>query len=152
LITLALKDPKQFLRQVLSRMHRLYMAHVVHDPFHMEVTRWFRDRGDKTLRLEYDLNSDSVVFDVGGYVGDFAADLNSRYGCTVYVFEPSREFFKKCMDRFRGNPKVRCFNFGISDVNAEFMLSDDADGSSISAERGGRRRRSRQDQEVQGCL
>ena len=38
-----------------------------------EFSRWFKDKGDKTLRLEYPLlDSNSIVFDVGGYVGDFA--------------------------------------------------------------------------------
>ena len=34
-----------------------------------DVDRWFADRGDQTLRLDYDLNENSVVLDLGGYHG-----------------------------------------------------------------------------------
>ena len=32
-----------------------------------DVDRWFGDNGDHTLRLDYPLNEDSVVLDLGGY-------------------------------------------------------------------------------------
>ena len=40
------------------------------------------------LRYKYPLTKDSVVLDVGGYKGTFAAEIVRRYGCHVYVFEP----------------------------------------------------------------
>lgn len=59
-----------------------------------EVKRWFRDKGDETLRLSYPLNEDSTVFDLGGFQGDFANQINIRYRCYVYLFEPSVEFLR----------------------------------------------------------
>ncbi len=96
-----------------------------------EVKRWFRDKGDETLRLSYPLNEDSTVFDLGGFQGDFANQINIRYRCYVYLFEPSVEFFEKCEKRFTQNSKVHCFNFGLSDENGRFTLSNEGDGSSI---------------------
>lgn len=96
-----------------------------------EVKRWFRDKGDETLRLSYPLNEDSIVFDLGGFQGDFAIQINARYRCYVYLFEPSVEFFEKCEKRFTQNSKVHCFNFGLSDENGQFTLSNEGDGSSI---------------------
>ena len=43
-----------------------------------EFQRWFADNGDRTHRLNYDLNSNSVVFDVGGYKGDFAFSIYEK--------------------------------------------------------------------------
>ena len=34
-----------------------------------QVERWFADDGDNTLRLNYPLDENSVVFDVGAYKG-----------------------------------------------------------------------------------
>ena len=40
-----------------------------------DVDRWFADRGDQTLRLDYDLNENSVVLDLGGYHGSCSEHL-----------------------------------------------------------------------------
>lgn len=40
------------------------------------------------LRLQYNLNKDSIVFDIGAYKGEFAKDIINLYGCRVYCFEP----------------------------------------------------------------
>ncbi len=61
---------------------------------------WFRDNGDKTLRLNYDLNQNSVVIDLGGYEGQWSSDLFSKYCCNIYIFEPYQEYVSKIKDRF----------------------------------------------------
>ena len=52
-----------------------------------DVDRWFADRGDQTLRLDYDLNENSVVLDLGGYHGSllraFIISLNVKYMCSI---------------------------------------------------------------------
>lgn len=53
-------------------------AWLIRDSFQREVRRWFRDKGDSTLRLDYPLNADSIVLDVGGYKGDFSALIHEK--------------------------------------------------------------------------
>lgn len=36
------------------------------------LQRWRKENGDYTHRVNYDLNEDSIVFDVGGYKGEWA--------------------------------------------------------------------------------
>ena len=97
-----------------------------------EVARWFKDKGDQTLRLDYPLlDSNSIVFDVGGYVGDFANKIHQKYDCKVYVFEPHPKFFKKCVKRFKNNEKIIPLNFGLAHESGEFQISDSADSSSF---------------------
>lgn len=105
----------------------LYRRHVLHDPFLLEIDRWFRDKGDETFRLDYPLARDSIVFDLGGYHGDFAAAIHKRYGCRVYVFEPMPQFYQMCEKRFLGNDKIICFNYGLSasDGWLDLSLADD---------------------------
>jgi len=38
---------------------------------------------EEEIRYEYPLNVRSIVFDVGGYKGDFAQGMLDRYGCFV---------------------------------------------------------------------
>lgn len=118
-------------------MKKLIRRYLLRDPFEREIQRWFKDRGDSELRMDYPLSRDSVVLDVGGYVGDFAADLVEKYDCQVFVFEPHPVFFQKCVARFRGVENVRLFNFGLSSEDGEFVLSDAADGSSFENNRYG---------------
>jgi FkbM family methyltransferase len=97
-----------------------------------DVLRWRKDKGDQTLRLDYPLSAGDVAFDLGGYVGDFAAAIHERYGCTVYVFEPVRDFFLACQSRFAGNEKIRCFNFGLSSSRQVAQISVDGDASTTA--------------------
>jgi len=97
-----------------------------------EVARWFKDKGDQTLRLDYPLlDSNSIVFDVGGYVGDFANKIHQKYDCKVYIFEPHPKFFKKCVKRFKNNEKIIPLNFGLAHKTGKFRISDSADSSSL---------------------
>jgi FkbM family methyltransferase len=84
----------------------------------MRCQPWFRDRGDETLRLDYPLTPESVVFDLGGYEGNFASAIHDKYGCTVYVFEPIPGFYERIRERFAFNPKVKPFCVGLGDRTA----------------------------------
>jgi FkbM family methyltransferase len=119
------------LKRIAASVRRLYRGYVVRDPFAIACRRWLRDRGDETLRVDYPLGPDSVVLDVGGYHGDWAAQLYERYGCRVYVFEPVTEFYEGIRARFAGNPSVKVFNFGLSDSDAMLPISLAADASSV---------------------
>lgn len=77
------------------------------------VVQWFKDEGDKTHRLNYDLSAESLVFDLGGYEGQWASDIYSMYNCSVWIFEPYLPFAKKIESRFSRNAKVKLFSFGL---------------------------------------
>lgn len=115
---------------------RLFRREILRDPFLLEVKRWFRDDGDNTLRLTYPLNSSSIVWDLGGYHGDFAAEIFRRYGSKVYLFEPVPKFYIKCVNRFENNANVQCFPFGLSREAGWFDISNSEDASSFVRDKG----------------
>lgn len=119
------------LKQVVRRLKILYHREILRDGPLLEAKRWFRDKGDQTLRLDYPLDEKSVVVDLGGYIGDWASAIHSRYGSTVHVFEPVPSLHQKCVDRFAGNPKLHAHCYGLSDKNGMFAATDDADASSF---------------------
>jgi len=92
---------------------------------------WFAVYGDQTLRLDYDLNSSSIVFDVGGYKGEFASEIFCKYNTTIYIFEPVKEFFSIIKSKFIKNEKVECFNFGLGKENSEIQISLSDNSSSV---------------------
>lgn len=96
-----------------------------------EFVRWIQDRGDETHRLNYNLNKNSIVVDAGGYIGQWAYDINSIYESNVYVLEPLSNLYKSICSRFTNNPKVVCYNFAIGSSNCEMEISVDTDSSSL---------------------
>lgn len=92
---------------------------------------WVEIDGDSTLRLAYPINEKSVVFDLGGYKGQWASDIFSKYCCNVYVFEPVMAFYETIKKRFQHNKKIRTFPFGLAEENKKVLLSVDKDRSSM---------------------
>ena len=108
---------------------------------HVSYNKWVKDSGDKTHRLNYGLNQKSIVFDLGGYEGQWASDIFSKYQCTIFIFEPYSIYADNIKKRFELNPCIHLFPFGLSSSNSssELYISDDASsiykratGSSVS--------------------
>ncbi len=118
--------------KINKKITLLYKIYIIKDPFHIQASRWFRDKGDDQLRLNYNLNSESLVFDLGGYHGDFAAAIHEKFSCKVYIFEPVLEFYNICKLRFNGNNNIVCFNYGLSSSSGylDINLAENASGFS----------------------
>lgn len=80
---------------------------------HYRVKKWLDDKGEMTLRFDYPLTNASVVFDLGGYEGQWASDLYSMYNCTIYIFEPYLPFAENIKKRFRHNANISIFAYGL---------------------------------------
>lgn len=110
---------------------KFYKRQILKDPFHVAVKQWKRDRGDANKRFDYALTEQSLVLDVGGYVGDFANSIVQQFGCRVMVFEPMPAFYQQCASRFASNPRIAVHGFGLGSCDEELRLSDSDDASSF---------------------
>jgi FkbM family methyltransferase len=115
---------------------RFFKGFVLGDRMEREAARWFRDRGDQTLRLNYPLSSASVVFDCGGYEGDWAASIREKYGCSVFVFEPVQVFLDGIRKRFEGDPFIHAFGYGLHSCNEHTTISLAGNASSTFVDAG----------------
>lgn len=63
---------------------------VLSDPdfraFRQRIRKFNREQGRGTPLRHDHLTRHSVVFDLGGYEGEWAADMRARYDCIVHVF------------------------------------------------------------------
>lgn len=100
------------------------------------VKLWWADGGDPALRFNYDLDKSSVVLDLGGYDGQWAGDLFSRYGCRIIVFEPVRAFAERIRQRFRENDRIEVLQYGLGASTRTETLRVDANASSIYGKSG----------------
>ncbi|MEM8898167.1 MAG: FkbM family methyltransferase [Bacteroidota bacterium] len=95
------------------------------------LDEWYLKKGDDTLRVEYDLGPDAEVWDVGGYLGDWAVEISARYGCRIRVFEPVKEFVEVLTQRFHKNPQIHILPYGLSAVNKNIEFKVMAESSTI---------------------
>ena len=122
--------PKILVNRLIS-LWRLYRIVILKDEKQYNIRKWYRKRGDEVLRIEYNLNSESVVFDLGGYIGDFTEQMFKKYSCSIYLFEPVKELYDICASRFAGNDKIKCYNFGWSSTDGNYFISNKGSSSSI---------------------
>jgi len=101
-----------------------------------DITEWFANNGDYTHRLNYDLNQDSIVFDVGGYVGWFVEQINNKYGSKIYCYEPLKSFCEQIQTKFVDNKNVFVFPLAISDENKKEIIYINNDASSMHQKTG----------------
>jgi FkbM family methyltransferase len=100
------------------------------------LERWFKDKGDENHRLNYDLNENSLVIDLGGYLGEWTEKIYHKYSCNIYVFEPVLKYYDNIVEKFKNDGKIKVFNLGLSSVNDEVIIKHDNASSSIFIENG----------------
>lgn len=118
--------------KLIHKAKRAYSRIVLRDPFHLALAAWRRDKGEVTRKMNLDLTADSVVVDVGAYIGVTARRIHDRFGCTLHLFEPVPEFHAQCAARFADAPNVTCYNFGLSDTDARVDMNVDGEASAAS--------------------
>lgn len=99
-----------------------------------EFDRWFNDGGDLKYRYDYDLNSKSLVFDVGGYEGNFSQKIIDKFSCKVFIFEPMKSYYNLIEKRFSTNDNVILYNFGLSKLTEDIKIFHSDDASSMFKE------------------
>lgn len=100
------------------------------------LIRWRLGRCDHLL-YDHALAPGSVIYDVGGYRGDWTAGILAKHSCECHVFEPHPEAFKGLQSRFAGRPGVHLHEFALGRDNGRVALSSDEEGSSIVSPREG---------------
>jgi len=104
--------------------------------FKIAVKFWFRKNGDTNLRVNYNLDENSLVLDVGGYKGDWTSSIFNRYKCTIFIFEPVKSFYNIISERFQDNKKIQIYNFGLGTRDTTMAISLSNDASSFHQESG----------------
>ena len=102
----------------------------------VRVHQWWAADPQEKQRYEYDLTSDSIVFDLGGYRGQWASDIFARYSCRIEVFEPVPHYARNIEKRFAGNPKITVHELGLAGGTGESSIAISDDRSSLYGSNG----------------
>ena len=100
------------------------------------LERWFKDKGDENHRINYDLNKNSLVIDLGGYLGEWSETIYDKYSCNIYIFEPVQKYYNNIVEKFKNDDKVKVFNLGLSSIDEIVKIKHDNASSSIFIENG----------------
>lgn len=98
--------------------------------FYVAFRQWKTDKME-SVRMQFSsIQASSVVFDVGGFQGNWAADIHDRYGAQIHIFEPHPTFAAGIRKRFEGNSAITTHDFALGSSEGVLSLSDDGDASS----------------------
>ena len=117
-------------KDMLVRFLKIYL---LRDRFLLSAKQWFKDNGDNTLRLDYNLDYNSVVFDIGGFEGTFSEKIYQKYKAKIYIFEPVNSFYTQIDNKFKDIPNIKTYNFGLSSEDQRIEISLNGDASSTHA-------------------
>jgi FkbM family methyltransferase len=81
------------------------------------LNKWFNDNGDYTHNINYELNDDSVVIDLGGYYGLWIDEIlkkNNPHIPNIILVEPVPEFYNHLIKKYENSKKIKVMNVGVS--------------------------------------
>jgi FkbM family methyltransferase len=123
----------RFTAKVVDKIGRLIYT----DLPSKRVKEWYNDPKNRFYKTDFELSEDAIVFDLGGFEGQWASDIYARFNCTVYVFEPVIKYANEISERFKANPKIKVFPFGLFDETKTETIAIQGEGSSTLNKRDG---------------
>lgn len=94
------------------------------------LRKWYTDDEKYDLRHTFNINSNSIVFDVGGYDGYWSETIYNKYNCNIFIFEPVSLFYNDIIAKIN-NEKIRCLHYGLDDKTHEHIIYINKDASNI---------------------
>lgn len=83
------------------------------------------------LRYDYNLNENSIVIDLGCYIGSFTENIYNKFNCYVYSFEPIKRYYDICLDKFQHISNIKVYNTGLSNENKKVDFTIGGESSSM---------------------
>jgi FkbM family methyltransferase len=97
--------------------------------------RWGADKGDEIKVIDYPLNENSQVIELGGFHGLWTKRISQKFNCNVLVVEAIPDFYNKMVEEFdyylkENRHKIKTENYGISTEEKEVTFAVDGDATS----------------------
>jgi len=89
----------------------------------------FREANGENYCYDHNLNSESIVIELGGNSGTWISNIIQKFNPHVYTIEPLQGYYNQLKDRFTNN-KVKILKVGIGKENSPGVIYFDDVGSS----------------------
>jgi FkbM family methyltransferase len=93
------------------------------------IGEFYKTGGNSKL---YDvlMDSNDLIIDIGGYKGEWTANMLIKYGCKSIIYEPIPNFANICKDKFRFNKNVEVINAAVGGSTRKTFFSFADNGTS----------------------
>ena len=81
-----------------------------------------------------ELTKDSIVVDIGAYVGEYCEKLSNKCQCKIYAYEPIEEYYNKIIEMVESDPlmsNVIPHKLGVSNITGKEDIIISNSGSSF---------------------
>ena len=92
--------------------------------------KYFTLMNGENKRLDYNLDQNSIVVDLGSYHGRFALEIFTKFKCNVYCFEPLKEFYEYSKLTIKKD-KIKNFNYALGNSQGKKILYLNEDETSF---------------------
>ena len=125
---------KQQLIDFFEFKFQLYRYNFLKNLFHKIRVKEFMSKDEKRL-FDIELKPNSIIFDVGGYEGNFTERLLAKNPKSFfYIFEPIYQFYKNIKKKFENGNNIYVFPVGLSDEDKNIPLEVNFDRTTHSGE------------------
>lgn len=94
------------------------------------VEAFYKAEAERNVRLDYPLNENSVVLDLGAYKGEWMEAVYKKYNCRVIACEPVDHLFEEAGKKVK-NTKMEVWNYAVGGSNRTEEITVDNDGSNF---------------------
>lgn len=122
---------KNILYKFYHLAHYMYYYIFTNNTFRANVNKWFLIEWDKKYIINHNLTEESIVFEVGWYTWVFSDHIIDKYNCYMYIFEPVKDFYDILIEKYKDNPKIKIYQFWLSNQTKKQTISKSSDESSI---------------------
>jgi FkbM family methyltransferase len=88
------------------------------------------------ILTDHAIGPDSVVLDVGAFIGDWSEKISTRYGSVIHAFEPGPSALRQMAERLDDHPNVHQHPYGLGRRDETASLALSGPGSTIYADSG----------------
>lgn len=85
---------------------------------------WFEVDGDNTYALDWPLDSDSIVIEVGAYKGRWSQQIHERYDCLVLAFEPQHWAYTLLEEYADIHSRYWAYNYALGVSNSTLQMGE----------------------------
>jgi FkbM family methyltransferase len=114
-------------RDMDDRVRKMFEVNYYRKPLYAFTGATMRN---PEILVDADLAADSVVLDVGAYIGAWSEKVSDRYGCTIHAFEPASVALRSAEKRLKGHANVHLHPYGLGATDQTARLSMAGPGSS----------------------
>ena len=96
----------------------------------MEFEKFIQNGMYHTYCNGLDLDENSIIFDLGTYLGQSAEHFSNMYNSKIYTFEPFEPFYIQAKSNLATHKNIQVFPFGLGNKDSVIHMSDAGDATS----------------------